>query len=72
MVLTVVEFLVNTRSRELPALWVGGVTVRVRSNEARREIRQEDWEGSGKLKSPSRIMGVPSSGKELSSMSISS
>ena len=70
--LIVLQFLVNTRSRELPALWVGGVVERVRSNDARSKITEVDWEGSGRLKSPRRIMGVPSSGKALNSMSTSS
>ena len=46
--------------------------VRVRSKDLRRDSVAVDWDGSGRLKSPSKTRGAPSSGKELRSMSISS
>ena len=72
MVLVVRQLLVKILSSELPALCVGDVVVRVRSKDLRRDSVAVDWDGSGRLKSPSRTRGAPSSGKELRSMSISS
>lgn len=70
--LVVVQLLVKMRSRRLPALWVGGERVRVRSKEERRE-RKVDWVDSElRLKSPRRIRGVSLTGEELRRMSISS
>ena len=46
---------------------------RVRAKDWRREATLEDWWLSGgRLKSPSRITGVPSSGRELRRVSSSS
>ena len=72
MVLVVRQLRVKILSSELPALCVGDVVVRVRSKDLRRDSVAVDWDGSGRLKSPSRTRGAPSSGKELRSMSISS
>ena len=66
------EFREKMRSRVLPALWVGGVEVRFRSKDLRRETTVSDWEGSGKLKSPISTRGVPSSGTAVKSISNSS
>ena len=70
--LVMLELRENMRSRELPALWVGGRTVGVRSKDCRREVTVADCEVSGRLKSPVSSRGVPSSGKELRSISSSS
>lgn len=64
--------LVNTRSRTLPTLWVGGEGVSERSSEDRRDVTGRYLSAVGRLKSPSRIRGVPSSGKELIRASSSS
>ena len=59
------QALVNTRSSTFPALWVGGEGVRDRSNEDNRDVTGRYFSSVGRLKSPSRIRGVPSSGNEL-------
>ena len=59
------QALENTRSRTLPALWVGGEGDRVMSNEERRDVTGRYFSAVGRLKSPSRIRGGPSSGSEL-------
>ena len=64
--------LVNTRSRTLPALWVGGEGVSERSSEDRRDVTGRYLSALGRLKSPRRISGVPSSGKKLIRVSSSS
>ena len=57
--------LVNTRSNIFPALWVGGEGVRDRSNDNNRDVTGRYFSAVGRLKSPSSISGVPSSGNEL-------
>uniref|UniRef100_A0A0E9WJ23 Uncharacterized protein n=1 Tax=Anguilla anguilla TaxID=7936 RepID=A0A0E9WJ23_ANGAN len=67
------QLLVNTRSSWLPALCVGGEEDRDRAKDWRSEATLDSWEVSGgRLKSPSRIAGVPSSGRELRRVSSSS
>ena len=72
VVLVMLESRENMRSRDPPALWVEGRRVGVRSKDCSRETTVFSWEESGRLKSPSRTTGVPSSGKALRRMSNSS
>ena len=69
MVLVVRQLLVKILSSELPALCVGDVLVRVRSKDLRRDSVAVDWDGSGRLKSPSKTRGGAILRKELRSMS---
>ena len=66
------QALENNRSSTLPALWVGGEGEILRSKEDRRDVTGRYLSGVGRLKSPRRRSGVPSSGKVLSRASSSS
>ena len=67
------QFLTKSRSRRLPALLVGEESCTERSKEWNSGRKAAFWEASRwMLKSPRRISGVPSSGKELRRVSSSS